>query len=62
MTPEHKNIPDWARREREADLEWIDEHLELFWMASALAFEDDGRGALVVDTTIQFTPVDGIPN
>ena len=53
MTPENNSIPDWAQQERQRDLDWINENLEIFWMASSLAFEDVGRGAIVVDATSQ---------
>jgi hypothetical protein len=56
MTPENPKIPDWARRERLADLDWIAENLDLFWTAATTAFEDVGRGAIVVDTTCQPIP------
>lgn len=61
MTPETENIPEWARRERQADLDWIDENLAVFWTAATLEFEDAGRGAIVVDTTIQPLPDAGNP-
>jgi hypothetical protein len=61
MRPESENIPDWARREREADLDGIAENLDVFHAASSLAFEEAGRGAIVVDTTIQPSPGLGHP-
>ena len=51
MTPERNHIPSWAERERWTDLAWISPQLPLFHMAATLAFEDLGRGAIVVDTT-----------
>ena len=51
MSPERRKIPDWARRERIGDLEWIAENLHIFWPAAQAAFEEQGRGAIVVDTT-----------
>lgn len=53
MSEQDKRIPDWARQERERDMEWISEYLEPFWLAAAIAYQDVGRGAIVVDTTIQ---------
>ena len=50
MTPENKKIPDWAHRERQADLDWIAENLDVFWTAATAAFEDIGRGAIVIGT------------
>jgi hypothetical protein len=58
MRLEQSPIPDWACRERLDDLAWIAENLDLFWAAATSAFEDAGRGAIVVDVTIQ--PVRGI--
>ena len=51
MTPERNNIPSWAERERWSDLAWISPQLPTFYMAATMAFEDLGRGAIVVDTT-----------
>jgi hypothetical protein len=61
MTPEDKPIPAWVRLERRRDLEWIDENVEIFWMAATSAFELSGRGAIVVDTTTQPAPDAGHP-
>jgi hypothetical protein len=58
MSAERRNLPDWARRERMGDMLWIQDNLELFFAATALFYEDAGRGALVVDTTQQ--PVEGL--
>ena len=61
MTPEHHNIPDWAQRERQGDLGWIAENLNVFSAIASLAFEDEGRGAIVVDVTSQPVPGAGHP-
>lgn len=61
MTPENSKLPDWAQRERESDLHLIAENQNLFWTSAALAFVETGRGAIVVDTTIQFMPDAGHP-
>ena len=50
MTPENPKIPDWALQERQADLDWIAENLDVFWTAATAAFEDVGRGAVVIGT------------
>jgi hypothetical protein len=60
MTPETGAIPDWARLKRDADLAWIEGNLDLFWAAAA-AFTEAGRGAVVVDTTVQTLPGLGHP-
>jgi hypothetical protein len=44
-------IPDWATRERWADLAWIAAHLPNFHSAASIAYETLGRGAVVVETT-----------
>jgi len=56
VTPENYHTPDRALRERQADLGWIVGNLDLFWTAAIAAFEDAGRGAIVVDTTSQPVP------
>ena len=55
------NIPDWARRERGHDMEWIGENFDIFWSAATFAFEKHGRGAISVDTTSQPVPGMGHP-
>ncbi len=50
MTPERKSddFPDWARQERQADLEWIGENLKQFWPAARAGFAGTGEsGALL---------------
>lgn len=56
-------IPDWATREREADIEWIRGNLHVFWPAAELAFEQFGRGALIVNTNtvVQHSEQQGNP-
>lgn len=61
MTPENKGMPEWARQEREDDLAWIRENLDVFDFAAKLAYEGSGRGAIVVDTTSQPMPGGGHP-
>ena len=51
MTPEHSRIPDWALSERQRDVEWIGENLQIFWPVVQEAFAKQGRGVLVVGTT-----------
>jgi hypothetical protein len=61
MTPECPNIPDWARRERQADLGWIAENLDVFSAVASAAFKDEGRGAIVIETTLEPIPGAGNP-
>jgi hypothetical protein len=61
MTAENKRIPDWARQERQGDLDWIRENADVFHLAAKIAFQDAGRGAIVVDTTVQPIPGGGHP-
>jgi hypothetical protein len=56
-----RSIPDWARRQRESDLGWIVENHHVFWPAARQHYQAHGRGALVVDTTIQAAPGAGHP-
>jgi hypothetical protein len=54
MTAEHdhRQIPEWAQRERVLDQKWIAENLYVFEPAAQTAFAEQGRGALLVDTTV----------
>jgi hypothetical protein len=61
MTPETRNIPAWAQQERQEDLDWISENLSIFWMAAMTAFGETGRGAVIVDTTLEPVPDAGNP-
>ena len=61
MTPENRNIPDWVQRERQGDLGWIAENLDAFSGIASVAFEHEGRGAIVVDVTRQPVPGVGHP-
>jgi len=53
--PERKHFPFWAERERAADLAWIAENMHVFWPAAQSAYNEMGRGAIVVDTTVRPT-------
>jgi hypothetical protein len=41
----------WAERERASDLAWISENMHVFWPVAQQGYEEQGRGAIVVDTT-----------
>jgi hypothetical protein len=59
MAPENKNrIPDWAQQERLGDMRWIRENAVIFQGVASRAFREQGRGAIVVDTTS--LPVPGL--
>ncbi len=51
MKAEQSHIPYWARRERESDFGWIGENIHVFWPAATAAYEEEGRGAILIDTT-----------
>jgi hypothetical protein len=61
MTPENNGVPEWAQRERQADLAWIAENLDVFSAIASVAFEDAGRDAIVVDATSLAMPGAGYP-
>ena len=61
MTPEVRNKPNSADREHPTESAWIIEDLDVFWLFASRAFEDTGRGAIVVDTNVQSTPGAGHP-
>lgn len=48
---ERAGVPPWAQRERGADLAWIQENLHVLWPVARRAYDEAGRGAVVVDTT-----------
>jgi len=64
---DRQQIPDWARRERlgasqaPRDFEWIGENLDNFWPFARYACRELGRGAIVVDTTLQPAEEGGHP-
>jgi len=53
MTVERNNLPAWAERERWNDLAWIATNLPNFWSAALLAYQEVGRGAIVVETNFR---------
>ena len=52
--PERRSerIPRWAERERASDLAWIQENLHVLWPAARRSYAEQGRGAVIVDTTV----------
>ena len=54
MSPDQRpgQHPEWAERERADDLAWVGENFHIFMPAALAAYEELGRGALVVDTTV----------
>ena len=56
-----RKIPDWAREERLRDMAWIGENFAVFWSAAEMMLAEQGRGAIVVDTTMQPEPEWGNP-
>lgn len=53
MAPEQNPLPAWAQRERWTDLSWIAQHLPAFHPVARAAYDAWGRGALVINTTVQ---------
>ena len=53
MTPEKTNLPAWAERERWNDLAWISTKLPNFSSAAILAYQELGRGAIVIETNFR---------
>ena len=43
-----------------SDLAWLSENTHVFWPAAQQQYQEQGRGAIVVDTTVQ--PVEGKGN
>ena len=60
MIIDRNNLPVWAERERWNDLAWIAANLPNFWSAAILAYQDLGRGAIVVETNFR-VPQGGHP-
>ena len=54
-------IPEWARQERRADMGWIRENFHVFWPTAKQAYQEFGRGVIIVDTTQQPIPSGGHP-
>ena len=48
-----RDFPDWARAERSSDLTWLSENLHVLLPAAQKGFQEFGRGALQIFTTIR---------
>ena len=57
-TPQHTRL---GTARAPADLGWLAENLDVFSAIASLAFEEEGRGAIVVDVTSQPVPGAGHP-
>ncbi len=49
MNRERNPIPEWAQAEREQDMGWIRENLDVFWYSASMAARQIGRGAIFAD-------------
>ncbi len=49
MTKERRQSLNQSPSERRHDLAWIAENRDVFWLSAPTAFEEIGRGALLVD-------------
>ena len=63
MTPEQHDdeVPQWAAEQREHDLSWVGDNLHVFWPRALALYHQQGRGVLIVDTTLQPVPNRGHP-
>lgn len=55
------DVPEWAQKERLSDQLWLQDNFHILWPAAKTAFNDFGRGAIVVDTISQPIPGAGHP-
>ena len=51
MSKEDKIITNWPEKAREAELAWIKENLVVFCDFAAEQYEENGRGAVYIDTS-----------
>ncbi len=64
-SPEHRRsraLPDWAQKERVGDLAWIGENLHILWPAAQHSYAEQGRGAIIIDTTTRVSHQEGAGN
>ena len=57
----NRNHPRWAERERSGDMSWIQEILHVLAPAAREQYQQLGRGAVVIDMTVQPHPSTGYP-
>ena len=57
-----KQIPEWAERERVGDLSWIQDNAHVLWPAARQSYEEQGRGAIFIDTLTTFAHQEGLGN
>ncbi len=64
MSPErdYRRRPDRNEHERAEDLAWIQQNLELLLLTAHVFYEQVGRGALMVDTTVTIIDNQGAGN
>lgn len=60
MGAERHDTPEWARRERTGDLAWVQENAEIIQLVAQISYGTTGRGAIVVDTTFNPPPEQGL--
>ena len=51
MGAEKTELTDWAAKEREADLDWIEENLHIFIPVAQSEYDENGRGAIIVNAS-----------
>lgn len=50
--PEREDLPDAEGREKDPELTWLEDNLTIFWPAAHYNYEQQGRGALVFDASV----------
>lgn len=60
MGAERRDTPEWARKEREGDLAWIQENASVIQFVARTSHEAGGRGVVAVDTTFNALPEFGL--
>jgi hypothetical protein len=55
MTADQGQFPGWAERDRDYDLVWIAQNVQVLWPFASAAYVQGGRGAVFVATTLHVT-------